>query len=277
MIQLHYQQWQAAIDPEHGMNTVSLTWKDEHILRNPAGQPEPGASCLHGTPLLLPPNRTADGRFDYEGQAYQLPINEEERNNHLHGYLRFQSFAVTEQSESLVAAEYENKGEIFPFPFKVSLRYHLDGQGYHQHITVENTGSKNMPLTFGIHTNFEEKDYFRVPLDRHCAVDSRYLPTGVLEPLSERQQQFRDGMAPDGGNVDGFYLSGGNVARIGKMEYTVSPNFTHWILYNKWGGQGFVCIEPQCGGVNCLNSGQGLRHLAPGQKETFHTCIGPAL
>ena len=33
--------------------------------------------------------------------------------------------------------------------------------------------------------------------------------------------------------------------------------------------KGVIRIEPQCGAVNCLNSGMGLLRLKPGQKETF--------
>ena len=47
MIQLQYQNWQAGITPEQGMNTVLLTCDGEYILRNPEGIVDPGTSCLH--------------------------------------------------------------------------------------------------------------------------------------------------------------------------------------------------------------------------------------
>ena len=130
-----------------------------------------------------------------------------------------------------------------------------------------------MPLTFGIHSNFEEKDYFCVPLDKQYLINERCIPEGEPVGLNERQKQYRDGMRFDGKDIDGFYTSGGNTARIGKMEYEVSENFNQWILYNRGGNQGFVSIEPQCGAVNCLNTGVGLIRLGSGETETFRTVI----
>ena len=130
-----------------------------------------------------------------------------------------------------------------------------------------------MPLAFGIHSNFEEKDYFRIPLDKQYIINERCIPQGEPVELDDRQKQYRDGMQPDGKGIDGFYTSGGNTARIGRMEYQVSENFNQWILYNRGGDQGFISIEPQCGAVNCLNSGRGLHRLAAGETETFRTVI----
>ena len=273
MIQLRYKNWQADILPEHGMNTVRLTCDGEHILRDPAGTENLETSCLHGTPLLLPPNRTEFGRFFFDGKEYQLPINEELRQNHLHGFLRFQSFSVTEQSEIHAVAEYENKGDIFPFPFGIRVTCRLDEKGYHQEFAITNTGNTDMPLAFGIHSNFEEKDHFRIPLEKQYIINERCIPVGEPAELDQRQKQYRDGMKPDGKDIDGFYTSGGNAARIGRMEYRVSENFNQWILYNRGGDQGFISIEPQCGAVNCLNNGRGLLRLASGKTEIFCTLI----
>lgn len=273
MIELQYKNWKAEIVPEQGMNTVLLTYDGEYILRNPEGVVDPGTSCLHGTPLLLPPNRTEYGRFSFDGKDYQLPVNERPLQNHLHGFLRFQAFTVKEQSQTHAVAEYENKGEIFPFPFTIRVTCRLDEEGYHQTFAVTNTGNIHMPLAFGIHSNFEEKDYFQIPLEKRYNINERNIPVAEPVELLEREKQYRDGMRPDGEDVDGFYTSGGNIARIGRMEYVVSENFNQWILYNQGGGKGFISIEPQCGAVNCFNNGWGLHRLAPGESEAFCTWI----
>lgn len=273
MIHLQYKEWKADLTPEYGMNTVCLTYEGEHILRNPAGEEEPGKITIYGTPLLLPPNRTAWGKFSFDGKEYQLPINEERFQNHIHGFLRFQPFTVTEQSENQVKAVFANRGEIFPFDFSVCLNYWLDDEGYHQEIAITNTGDCDMPLTFGIHSNFEEKPYFQVPLGKWYQINDHLIPTGDPVELTERQKMFRDGMQPDGGDIEGFYTSVGNVAKIGRMEYRVSENFNQWILYNARGNRGFISIEPQCGAVNSLNSGDGLHRLVPGETEVFSTLI----
>ena len=273
MIELNYKNWKARLTPEQGMNTILLTYDGEYILRYPEDVVDPGTSCLHGTPLLLPPNRTEYGRFSFDGKEYQLPVNERPRQNNLHGFLRFQAFVPVEYSDTHTVAVYENKGQIFPFPFTITVTCRLDEEGYHQEFAIKNTGDSDMPLTFGVHTNFEEKDYFRIPLCKQYLINDRCIPQGDPVELDDRQKQYRDGMRPDGKDIDGFYTSGGNTARIGRMEYKVSEKFDQWILYNKGGDQGFISIEPQCGAVNCLNNGRGLLRLAAGETEVFRTVI----
>ncbi len=257
------------------MKTVRLLWGDEEILRPLNDAENWQSNALYGIPLLLPSNRTDGGKFTFEGVQYQLPINEEANGNHLHGFLRDAAFAVMEQGENFVSGIYENRGEIFPFPFRIRVDCALDKGGYRQVFSIENTGAGNMPLSFGLHTNFAEKDSFQVPLDRCCVTNERHIPTGEFARLNDRQQQYSQGMKTDGGSVNGFYTAAGHCARIGNMEYVVSENFDHWILFNRGGKQGFLSVEPQCGGVNVLNSKIGLRILAPGEKEVFRTCIRP--
>ncbi len=59
------------------------------------------------------PNRIGDGRYTWDGQEIQAPINEVERNTALHGgVVSFQTFeAVSEQADVL-----ELRTEIFASP-----------------------------------------------------------------------------------------------------------------------------------------------------------------
>lgn len=276
MITLTYADWAAQICPEYGMNTVSLTYHGEQILRAPASLEQlEEDSCIYGTPILLPPNRTDGGRFTFEGAHYELPVNDVAGGNHLHGFLNRTAFVLDEVGDSFVSAHYENRGELFPFCFRMDVKLWLDETGYHQQFSVTNTGSKNMPLTFGLHTNFAEKPFFSVPLGQRWEKTERHIPTGKLHLLDEKEKAICTGTQPDGSAISGFYTSAGNTAQIGKLYYHVSPNFDQWILWNGGGKAGFVAIEPQCGAVNALNSGVGLKTLATGQTVTFSTCISP--
>ena len=275
MIELRCKNGLAWILPEHGMKTVRLLWDGEEMLRPLNDAEDWKTGVLYGIPLLLPANRTDGGRFTFENAVYQLPVNEAANHNHLHGFLHSAVFTVTEQKENFASGVYENRGEIFPFPFRIQVDCILDEDGCRQVFTIENTGSGNMPLSFGLHTNFAEKDSFQVPLDLCCVTNDRHIPTGELARLNPRQRQYSQGMNTDGESVNGFYTAAGHRARIGNMEYVVSENFDHWILFNRDGKQGFLSVEPQCGGVNVLNSKIGLRVLVSGEKEVFRTCIRP--
>ena len=130
-----------------------------------------------------------------------------------------------------------------------------------------------MPLSFGLHTNFEVPDSFSVPLGKKWVKDQNNIPTGELIDLNETEKTFCTGSPAKGFPISGFFTSAGNTAVIDGISYTVSDNFDQWILYNNDGNKGFLSIEPQCGAVNCLNSGVGLKRLAPGASETFTTWI----
>lgn len=274
MIELRFGNWKAKLCPEYGMNTLSLQLAGEEILRAPENMEEFYADpCVYGTPVLLPPNRTDGGKFCFAGREYALPINDTAGNNHLHGFLNRTAFTVDELTESGVKAHYENKGELFPFPFRMEIEAWLDEEGYHQQFSVTNTGEGDMPLTFGIHTNFAEKERFFVPLGQRHEKTERHIPTGKLLPLDDREKKICTGFSPDGSPISAFYTSAGHTAGIGRITYRVSPNFDQWVLYNGGGKAGFVSIEPQSGAVNALNSGLGLKVLKPGQTEVFSTCM----
>ena len=52
-----------------------------------------------------------------------------------------------------------------------------------------------MPLTFGIHSNFEEKDYFCVPLDKQYLINEFiYCNNGVFSHLEGFEELVKDGV-----------------------------------------------------------------------------------
>ena len=266
--------WQVEILPRMGMNTLSLTYGGKAVLRTPENvrilEEKPSN---FGVPLLLPPNRTEEGRFCFDGREYQLPINEPAFRNHIHGAVLSSAFRVTGQTERQVTAVYENRGADFPFPYRLEVCFSLTEEGYRQEFTVTNTGETDMPLTFGLHTVFAEQEDFQVPIGRRWAVNGCYIPTGVLEDLTGEAESYLHGTVSQGKLVRGFYTSIGQTAKIGRFRYQVSDNFDQWVLWNGDGNQGFCAIEPMQGAVNALNSGTGLLRLRPNQSEKYVTMI----
>lgn len=275
MIQLRKLGWEAVIRPDFGMNTVRLLLDGEDILRFPETEEALQASpCVYGTPILLPANRTAGGCFSFEGRQYRLPVNDPTGGHHIHGILNRTPFTLGEVTECSVEGCYVNEGDAYPFPFRIDVRAWIQQDGYYQQYRFTNTGSQNMPLAFGLHTTFLEKPFLAVPIAEKWERDETLIPTGRLLPLNPAEQRWRDGFAPDGSVLTGFFTAAGQQARIGNFHYRVSANFDQWTLWNGNGRQGFVSVEPQQGAVNALNSGRGLLVLAPGQTEIFQTCIG---
>ena len=106
-------EYTALLIPEMGANLVRLchTGLGAEILRTPAAdeietfrrRPQ-----VFGMPLLFPPNRIADGRYEFDGRTYRFPITIEKEHNYHHGILKSQPFAVSKawetDEETLVAS-----------------------------------------------------------------------------------------------------------------------------------------------------------------------------
>ncbi len=263
-------QWQAKVLPGFGMNLISLRRNESPILREPADEQVLMENpYVYGVPLLLPANRTAGGRFEFEGKMYQIPINEPAFSNHIHGLLYNAPFEVLQQTGDSVTAAYENYGDRYPFPFVMIITDTLSEAGLHRRLELKNTGDTAMPFTLAFHTAFTEPAVFSVPLGKRAERDNNYIPTGKLEALSETEKEYLTEASSNGRAISGFYTAAGHRAMLDDTLFEVSENFDQWILFNGGGEQGFLCIEPQCGQVNGLNMPDGHHVLQPGEIEIF--------
>ncbi len=230
---------------------------------------------LHGSPLLLPANRTVDGKFSFEGKDYMLPINERFNNCHLHGELYLHRFRLLRHEADCVEFAYENIGESYPFPFRLRVQYAVSETACTQRYYLENSGETAMPYTFALHTTFARPARFSVPLGLATPRNEQtYLPIGEDVPLNAKQCEYKNGYTLKGEKITGYYTACGHTVTVGDFVYTVSDNFDHWVLYGDESGE-FVCIEPQRGAVNGLNLENGHGVLAVGESVEFMTSIMP--
>jgi len=272
-IRLSAGDWEALVLPDFGMNTVALTYRGTPVLHSPESRAQlEEKATIYGTPPLLPPNRTAFGRFCFDGTEYQMPINETDRNNFIHGWMHKSPFTVLSRTDCSLTAQLDNTGDLFAFPFRLTATCTLSERGCEQTYTFQNTGVTDMPLVFALHTSFVQPDRVRIPLGQNWVVNENLIPTGELCSPNALAQSVIEGMDPRGRTVSGFYTAAGHTAEIGDFGYTASDNFDQWVLFNGNGNRGFFCAEPQLGPVNALNSG-GYHRLAPGSSETFRTLI----
>ncbi|MBR2311222.1 MAG: aldose 1-epimerase [Oscillospiraceae bacterium] len=255
MLRLSDGDWQAEVRPEFGMNLSSLIWQNTPILRAPNDTATlKNDPVLYGFPLLLPANRTKNGQFSFRNRTFSLPINEPLRHNHIHGLMFDAPFIVTEQTGNTLRAVYQNRGERYPFAFDMTITDVIQ-DGWHR--TVELQALEDMPYTLAFHTTFVAPTEFSVPIGRRFVCDENFIPTGETvnaEPLGQV--------------ISGFYEAVGQQAMVDSFSFTVSKNFDQWVLFNGGGNKGILCIEPQCGGVNGLNTAEH-RILKAGESEIF--------
>ena len=266
--------WYAEISPELGANVTCLKHENKDIfvpLLNKAQLDK--NPYIQGSPLLLPANRTKDAKFSFENCSYVLPITEIRTGANLHGLLHRKPFRLLEAQYNRVSLYYKNEGEIYPFPFEITVTYRIESAKFIQSYNIKNIGEKNMPLTFALHTSFVEPEKFSVPIDACHTKDEYHIPFGNYDPLNEQEQKYVTGSCSKGLVISGYYRSCGNTAYIGDYKYRVSDSFDHWILFNGEGKQKLLCVEPQCGKSNGLNTDNGKIVISKGQNISFWTEI----
>ncbi len=266
--------FEALIAPDFGANIFKLSYNSSDILKPLKKESELSTDpFIIGAPLLFPANRTANGKFFFEGREYSLPVTEERSKSNLHGLLYRQKFSVLSYNDSKIELLYENKGDIYPFLFKIKVLYEIKDGKFISNYSVINTDIKNMPFTFALHSTFCDRGNFSVPIEKKQERDSFNLPLSGYYPLNEFERTFISGAQSKGNVISGFYKACGNTVFVSDVKYTVSDNFDHFVLYNGGKSSGFICIEPQCGAVNGLNLKDGFKILKPQENSEFNTKI----
>ncbi len=303
-IWLTYGRYEAAVLPNVGANLIAF--RDTENGCAFLHEPSPNEwdeflerPILHGMPVLYPPNRYEDGKLAWEGKEYALPINEEETNNHLHGFIynipwQVESYAADEHSSYVVLMlRVDEQHEVYrylPFSFTLRLRYTLSELGLQQQVSVRNEGSTRMPWLLAFHTainapfapDSQASDYrLKVTVGDRYEMSERMLPTGNIQPMSEDEIAMKqEGIYPFYGSMDNHYTAETQDGR-NRMEltdtrtnttlvYDASSAYKHWMIYNNGGKEGFFCPEPQTNLVNAPNIAgmsaerSGLIGLEPG-------------
>lgn len=202
----------AVIVPGIGATCNRFTWSHqgeslELISGAPDYQTLRQTPILYGNPILFPfPNRIRDGKFGFRGRRIDLPINEPERHNAIHGLVYNRPWDVVESGASdgegaWVTLRFSSRSfpeveAAFPFPFQAEYTYRLKGGALVNEFKATNVGDAPMPMGFGVHP------WFRAPLSKKgsrgaCRVkapvsgvwrlDDRLLPTGdIVPPKPER-------------------------------------------------------------------------------------------
>ena len=103
--------------------------------------------------LLAPwPNRTADGRYEFDGIVHQLPLSESELQNAAHGLVAWQDFTVVSKDESHVALTGTIEAQPgYPWRVRVEVSFDLDADGLRQRVVATNEASTPAPFGAGGH------------------------------------------------------------------------------------------------------------------------------
>jgi aldose 1-epimerase len=106
----------------------------------------------HGAPLIPWPNRLADGRYRFDRVEYQVPLNEPEKQNAIHGFVMWRPWRAQERApERVVMAAELHPMPFYPFRLDLRIAYELGEGGLTVTTTAENTGDRACPFGHGQH------------------------------------------------------------------------------------------------------------------------------
>ncbi|GAB3740384.1 aldose epimerase family protein [Spirosoma lituiforme] len=141
----------ALLLPLNGMgHSVLDGFADEEVIQDD--------QRYKSAPLIPFPNRVNGGRYVFEGETYQLPINEARHGHAIHGLLynrpmTVEDMQVTDQTAQLgLTYAYDDVVSGYPFPFELAVTYWVSEEdGFRCATQIRNTDSTAMPLGVGWH------------------------------------------------------------------------------------------------------------------------------
>lgn len=168
----------------------------------PVLQPYPeDAICdgAHGTPLVPWPNRLGEGRYRFDGTEYQVPLTEPEKNNAIHGFLRWRPWQAEDHRDDRVTMRaHLHPRPGYPFDLGISIRYELSDQGLIVTATAENHGLTAAPYGYGQHPylspgsgRIDDAVLQFSAASRVVTDPKRQLPTGT-DAVADNPFDFRD-------------------------------------------------------------------------------------
>ena len=221
-----------------------------------------------GVPLLYPWANRLD-------RAIDSPLVRRDPNGlPIHGVLaaspRWEVVSHAPLTARLDFGAFPDYMAVFPYPHVVEVEVHAFERTQTVITRVRTTADVAVPLAFGWHPYLQIPGVPRgewdltLPVREHLVLDDRMLPTGAIEPVEYPQplrlddRDFDDGYA---GVEDGarFAVTGGDRT----IEVVFEGGYPYAQVFAP-PGEEYVCFEPMAAPTNALESGDGLRTVAPG-------------
>ncbi len=266
MIEIARHGWAVGVDPALGAAILFARREGRDVLR-----PTPAdcgnvlqTACF---PLVPYANRIADGRFAFEGRAYQLPRNFGDHPHSVHGVGWQTSWEVVEHVADAVTLRYAHPGnDDWPWRFTAEQRVAVGVGGFGVALTLINTGDAPMPGGVGLHPYFPAPDDTRLTFEAHGVwlTDSTQLPTERV--AADHFGDWRAGRSVVRDTlIDHAFDGWTGSATIGDSlgATTIASNADTVHLYIP-PGTGFLCVEPVSHLPDAINRG-GMPVLAPGE------------
>jgi aldose 1-epimerase len=234
--------------------------------------------------LLIPwPNRIRDGAYELDGRRHQLPLNEPERDNAIHGLVRWSSWSITERAADRVVLGHVLRPQPgYPFTLELRVEYSLSPEGLAARTTATNAGADACPYGAGAHPYLAvgaggvDEAVLRVPAQAVLEADERGIPVGSA-PVEGTELDFRRPRPVGRARLDHCFTDldraeDGRVrVEIDSTTLWADESYPYLMVFT---GDGLpdaerrsLAVEPMTCAPNAFASGDGLVLLEPGESH----------
>jgi len=278
----------AATVTEVGASLRSLTHGGTPLVRGFGADEMPPVS--RGAVLAPWPNRIGDGRYEFGGATHQVPLNEVDRRNALHGLVSWAPWRLVDRTTSHVVLGHRQwPSPGYPYLLDLQIAYALNDNGLSVRLSATNAGDMPAPYGCSMHPYLAagpghvDAWTLDLPATHYLEVDpDRLLPRDV-RPVDGSSHDFRGGRIVGEQMLDTAYTGvtfgadGTAVARV--TDADGSGVALHWDTVSPWVqvytadgpkpalDRTGLALEPMTCPPDAFRSGTDLVVLEPGDSH----------
>jgi aldose 1-epimerase len=291
---VHAEQRAVIVEVGGGLRTYTAAG---HALLDGYGAGEMSSSG-RGQVLIPWPNRIRDGSYTFDGERHQLPIDDVDEQDAIHGLVRWSSWTVAEREpHRVVMAHRLHARPGYPFSLQLGIEYRLSDEGLRVRTTATNRGTAPCPFGSGAHpyltVGAETVDSvtLRAPGSTVLRSDGRGIPVGA-ESVEGTECDFRRPRPIGGTRLDNAFTDlerdEDGLARVALRNPRDGRSLTLWVdesypyLMLFTGdplpdvARRSLAVEPMTCPPDAFRSGEDLIRLEPGASFTSTWGIRPA-
>jgi aldose 1-epimerase len=246
--------------------------------------------------VLMPfPSRIRNGRYVFNGETHQMPINDKAGNNAIHGFLREAVWEVETNGSAqarfhtaIRAEEFAERG--YPFSLTAALTYTLSEDGLACEFMLRNDGDGDAPVGVGFHPYFTvgtdsiDDAEALIPANRYLEFEPSLVPTGNQPPVEGTPLDFRTLRRVGSTVIDNCYADlmtddkGYSYSRLRNpgtgrvVTVWADETFPYIVVFTgdtlpEAGYRKALAIEPMTCATDAFNHPEwGLKILSPGEE-----------
>jgi aldose 1-epimerase len=248
------------------------------------------SSAGRGQVLIPWPNRLEDGSYEFDGRRHQLPLNEPERGNAIHGLVRWAAWTASACEPHRAVMEHVLHPQPgYPFILGIRIEYALSESGLQVRTTATNLGADPCPYGSGAHpyltlgTATIDHLLLRVPARSVLQSDARGLPVAT-EAVVGTEYDFRQPRRIGSTRLDHAFTDlerdQDGLARVElrdpdegyQVSLWVDQSYPYLMLFSGDPlpnvNRRSLAVEPMTCPPNAFRSGNALVRLEPGHSFT---------